>query len=130
MASTYSSGGRSRLRTVLRSSFEGAALAFLAAFVLSWRLDRVLLGPALAGLGLAWASSSASVALLVCARPEPFEGFLRAFGAGVAIRAAVFAGIMAGVWGKESRVQAAALVSYALGVLALLLLEYRQLNRK
>lgn len=89
-----------------------------------------MLGPALAGLGLAWASSSASVALLVCARPEPFKGFLRAFGAGVAIRAAVFAGIMAGVWGKESRVQAAALVSYAFGVLALLLLEYRQLNRK
>ncbi len=89
-----------------------------------------MLGPALVGLGLAWASSSVSVAFLVCARPGAFKGFLRAFGAGVAVRAAVFAGIMAGVWGKESRVQAAALVSYALGVLALLLLEYRQLNRK
>lgn len=102
----------------------------MAAFALAWKLDRALLGPALAGLGLAWVSSSASVALLVGARQGPFKGFLLAFGAGVAVRAAVLAGIMAAVWGKESRVQSAVLASYVLGVLALLLLEYRQLDRK
>ena len=130
MASTSSSSGRSRLRTALRSALEGAALTIAAAVPLGWMLDRALVGPALAGLGLAWAASSVSVALLVYARAAPFERFLRAFGAGVALRAAVLAGIMIAFWGEDRAVQSAALASFALGVLVLLLLEYRQLMRK
>lgn len=130
MGSTCSSGARGRLALAARSALEGAALAVLAGAALARGLDERAARLAWAGLGAAWAASTASVALIVFARGRPFRAFLRAVGAGIALRAAALAALMAAVWKREWAAQAPLLGAYALGVLFLLLLEYRQLIRK
>lgn len=82
------------------------------------------------GLAAAWAASSAGMAMLIYAEPGRFQAFLRAYGAGVALRAGVLVVLMAAVYGKPWSSQAPLLGSYALGVMALLLVELRHLNRK
>lgn len=82
------------------------------------------------GLAAAWAASSLGVTMLIFAESGNFQTFLRAYGAGVAIRAAVLIVLMAAVYGKAWAVQAPLLGAYALGVLTLLLIEIRHLKRK
>lgn len=82
------------------------------------------------GLAAAWLASTASVAALALMRDMPGIGFMRAFGAGVALRGFVLAALMAAVWGQEGEVQAPLLSAYALGILGLLTLEYRHLMVK
>lgn len=127
MASTSSSDARSRLRTAGRSALEGAAAVAAAAVLLRGVLEERSFGPALGGLSAAWAASSISVTLLIFARPRSFETFLKAFGGGVLLRAAVLAGLMVWSRGRGWAAQAPILGAYALGVLFLLLLEYRHL---
>lgn len=87
-----------------------------------------LRAPALAGLAAAWAVSTASTAALVWFREAPFRDFLRAYGAGVALRGLVFVALSAAVWGGAWEEQAPLLSAYALGVLGLLVVEYRHLK--
>lgn len=102
-----------------------AALAGGAA----WRWLPSGVRPAAAvGLSAAWAASTASMAALVWFRRAPFKSFLHAFGAGVALRGLVFAALAAAVWGLDGERQAAVLSAYALGVLGLLIVEYRHLR--
>lgn len=120
----------SRLRPIVLSAVEGAVLAAGAgAAACLW------LGPAArwrAGVGLAaaWLASTASVAALSLTREGPPRGFMRAFGAGVALRAFVLVALMAAVWGGGWDEQAPVLSAYALGVLGLLTVEYRHLSVK
>ncbi|MFH1723814.1 MAG: hypothetical protein ABII00_04235 [Elusimicrobiota bacterium] len=95
-----------------------------------WLLEKALFGPALTGLVSAWAACSASVTGMVFARPVSTRAFWWAFGGGMALRAAVFAALVAVAWRDGGRVQAAMWGAYALGVLFLLQIEYRQLTRK
>jgi len=94
-----------------------------------WRLPESSASPAAAGIAAAWAASTASVAALLAFRGKPFKVFIRAFGAGVVLRAAVLAALMAVVWGRSYEYQASMLGAYAAGILVLLIVEYRQLHR-
>lgn len=102
-----------------------------AAGALAWRLlEPAARRPAAVGLAAAWAVSTVSVAVLVLKRHGPYKTFLRAFGAGVALRGLVLAALMGAVWGKSPEEQAPLLGAYTLGVLGLLLVEYRHLMVK
>ena len=85
---------------------------------------------AMLGVAAAWAASSVGVAMMLKAESQTFQVFLRAWGAGVLLRAAVLVVLMAAVYGKSRSMQASLLGSYALGVMTLLLIEFRHLNRK
>ena len=79
---------------------------------------------------LASAQRPASTAVLLWFHGAPFKTFLRAYGAGVALRGLIFVVLSAGVWGGAWAEQAPLLGSYALGVLGLLMVEYRQFKGK
>ena len=124
LGSIFSSEARNSLRQLALSAIEGAVLTAAAALALWWKLEAGLFRPALVGLAAAFGVSTLSVALLVFARLHkvPFGGFMKAFGAGVALRAAVLAALMAAGYGTPWKTQGALLASYTLGVLFLLLL--------
>ena len=128
MDSTGSSERRPLQRT-LRSAAEGAALALALALPCRFVLDGEAAGHAFTGLAAAWVMSTGSVAALLFAREVSAKAFWRAFGGGLAARVAVFAALAVSVRGSDMRTQAAMLVSYAGGNLALLLLEYRHLRK-
>jgi hypothetical protein len=86
-------------------------------------------GHAFTGIAAAWVMSTGSVAALLFAREISSRAFWRAFGGGLAARVAVFAVLAVSVWGSDWGTQAATLLSYAGGNLALLLLEYRHLRK-
>ena len=119
---------RSRLRPIAASALEGAALAAAAGTLLSSRLGPAMRRPALVGLATAWGVSTAGTAALIWFRGAPFRTFLRAYGAGVALRGFVFVALSAAVWGGAWEEQAPLLSAYALGVLGLLIVEYRHLK--
>ncbi len=121
---------RRAFRTTLRSALEGAALAGGLALPMGLLVPRELLGPALQGLGSAWAASSVSVAALVFTQPVSAKAFWWAFGGGMALRGLVLGAWMAVLWDEPGEVQAAVLGAYALGISLLLLLEYRHVIRK
>lgn len=85
---------------------------------------------AVIGLVAAWGASSLSVAGLILSRGGPPRAFLRAFGAGVVLRGLVLVVLMAVVMGGRLDRQSPLLAAYALGVLGLLLVEYRHLAVK
>ena len=93
-------------------------------------VKRPLLGPVAQGIAAAWAASTASVAALIFARGRSMKAFWWAFGGGMALRAAVLTALMIHVWDAHWERQGAVLGAYALGVLFLLLLEYRNLARE
>ena len=118
----------SRLRPLAIGALEGAAVAALgAAAIFPWLTPGDRHG---AGVGLmaAWAASTASVGLLGFKRGAPFEDYLRAFGAGVALRGFVLAALTAATWRQGWRGQSPVLGAYALGVLVLMVLEARHLK--
>ena len=118
----------SRLRPIAVSALEGAALAAAAGALLRAGLPPGMRRPALLGLAAAWAVSTLSTAALVWFRGAPFREFLRAYGAGAALRGMVFIALSAAVWGGTWEEQAPLLSAYALGTLGLLVVEYRQLR--
>jgi hypothetical protein len=86
----------------------------------------VFRGPALQkglvfGVVSAWVVSSASVGWLLWARNRSIEAFWRAFGGGMAVRAAALAGLMFWSWGRADVSVEALLLSYVFGVLTMLL---------
>lgn len=85
-------------------------------------------GWAALGLAAAWGATTASIAVLAAFGGESIKSFLRAFGAGVALRAGALALLAAATWGRGWDVQAPLLGAYALGTLGLLTLEVRHLR--
>jgi len=77
------------------------------------------------GLALAWAASSISAAWIMHARARSMSAFWWAFGGGMAIRMTTLVALVVWAVWHPQRSQAALLLSYALGVFGLLLLEYR-----
>jgi len=82
------------------------------------------------GAAAAWAASSASTATLIWAKSRSAKAFWWAFGGGMGARL-VLLGALAVVSVKSPDLsQPGLLLSYALGVLAFLLLEYRHIELK
>ena len=121
---------RKGLRQAAISALEGAALAAAAAAALRAVLEPGAWGRAVVGLSAAWGASSLSVLALILSRGGPPRAFLRAFGAGILLRGLVLAALMAAGLGEGWDRQAPLLGAYALGVLGLLLVEYRHLMVK
>lgn len=117
------------VRTVLRSAVEGGVLAALAVAACRAAYCGALTRSVAVGIFSAWAASTASVAALVFARERGQKDFWWAFGGGMALRLALLAVLMFLFRDAPSREQSGTLVGYALGVLFLLLLEYRSLSR-
>ncbi|PCI34138.1 MAG: hypothetical protein COB53_11955 [Elusimicrobia bacterium] len=95
---------------------------------LHWLVEPDSFVPAVVGILTAYAASTLSVAILLAARSRKvkFDSFMKAYGAGVAIRAGGLLALVVAGWGTPTPVQSALLASYTLGVLVLLLVEYRQ----
>lgn len=130
MAFICSSARLSQARIAARSAAEGAALAAAGAAGAWLLLKGTLRVPAVTGLAAAWALSSLSVLALALARGETPVWFWRAFGLGAALRAAGLLGLIAWLWKEPWQVQASGWCAYALGVLLLLQMEYRNLVRR
>lgn len=118
-------------RAAARSAAEGALAAILAtaAAAAVWRGAGELRAVA-AGVGIAWVVSSASTAGLIWAQEASPRAFWWTFGGGMALRLATLAGLMLYSVTSSRLPQAALLVAYALGVLFLLLVEYRHVKAK
>jgi hypothetical protein len=130
--STDSSGPSAVLKTGARAAAEGAALALAAELIAGrvWSSGPDAWGVRV-GLGAAWAASSTSVAWLVWARGRSWKAFWWAFGGGMALRAAVLGGLAWWAYGRETVALEALLMSYAFGLIGLLLtLELRHLRVK
>ena len=82
------------------------------------------------GIGVAWLASSLGAGALIVAKARSPEAFWWAFGGGMALRAAALVVLVAVSVSHPRLSQAALLVSYALGVLGFLLLEYRHVKLK
>ena len=127
---TGSSEPSRALRTALKAAAEGAIVGVLgagaaAAFLRGPELHK---GIAL-GVGTAWLASSASVGWLLWGRSRSTKTFWIAFGGGMALRAAMLAGLMAWSWRRADVSVEALLLSYVFGVLAMLLtMETRHLK--
>ena len=80
------------------------------------------------GVGAAWAASSLSVWALLWGKGEGPKAFWRAFGVGVALRAAVLGALMLLSREGGELSAPATLLAYVLAVLALLILEYRHIR--
>jgi len=93
-------------------------------------LEGTLRVPALEGLTAAWVLSSLSVLALALGRGESPVWFWRAFGLGAALRGAGLLGLIAWLWKEPWQAQASGWCAYALGVLLLLQMEYRNLVRR
>jgi hypothetical protein len=99
-----------------------------AASGLIWR-EKTFVEGARIGAAAAWAASSASVAWLLWARERSSKAFWWSFGGGMALRAAVLAGLA--VWGlkRAGSSMEALLLSYVFVLLATLLtLEIRYMR--
>jgi len=83
-----------------------------------------------AGLAFAWAASSVSTAWVMHAQRRSMTAFWWAFGGGMAIRMSVLAALVGWAFLHPAQPPAPLLLSYALGVFGLLLLEYRHIKIK
>lgn len=104
------------------------AAAVAAAVPLFWN-GAAAVGSARVGAAAAWAASATSVVWLLWARERPGAAFWWAFGGGMALRAAVLAGLCA--WGltRAGGSMAGLLLAYVLTLSATLLtLELRYLR--
>lgn len=131
MGSFNSSALRSNARPAAVSALQ--ALAVVAAAyglcALVWREP----GPRRAvavGLGAAWLVSSLSASAIMVAKSVSTKAFWWAFGGGMALRMLTLVALMAAVVLKPALPAPALLLSYALGVLAVLLIEYRHIKLK
>ena len=112
----------------LRSAAEAAGFGVAAALAASVFWSGPVRHGVFLGLAAAWLGSSASAAWLFWAKGVSLRAFWWAFGGGMALRAAVLAALAAVVWKAPASEAAAVLVSYAVGVAVMLLIEYRQIK--
>lgn len=119
---------RPSAKAAARSAAEGALAAVFVGVVAVFVLGVEARFYTALGLALAWAVSTASVAAVFAAGLGSRRAFWWAFGGGMALRLFVFAAVAAWSWGRPSAVQSSLLASYTLGLLALLLIEYRHLS--
>jgi len=126
---TFSSEARKCLRQIALSAIEGAVITAVIVAVLRWKIEPTLFVSAAIGILAAYGASTVSVVILSVARfrKVEFSGFMRAYGAGVGIRGAGLAVLIVSSFGASTQVKSALLASYALGILVLLLVEYRQI---
>jgi hypothetical protein len=130
--STASSGPSAVLKTAVRAAAEGAVVAVAAALI----AGRVWSGPVekkAVGIGAAaaWAASSLSVAWLLWARGRSMKTFWWAFGGGMVMRAGLMFALAAWAYGRAGVSLEALLLSYAFGLIGLLLtLEMRYFRIK
>lgn len=117
-----------RLRPAVASALEGALLAGAAGAAAWATLEPGVRDLVVAGLCAAWGVSTASIAALAFFRERSFRTFLRAFGAGVALRASVLVALVIATWGEGWDGQAPLLGAYALGTLVLFTFEVRHLG--
>lgn len=131
MASISSLRNWDAVKVAARAAAEGAVAGVIvaAAAALIWRGPAERAGIFL-GLGVAWLASSAGTAALMLAKAHSPEAFWWAFGGGMAVRTAVLIALVGFSVYHPGLSQPALLVSYALGVLGFLLLEYRHIRLK
>lgn len=119
MDSIASSGPSPVLKTALRAALEGGLVGALVAAagcgLVEARREVAL------GVGAAWILSTASVSWLLWARERSLKAFWWAFGGGTALRGAGLIVLMSWSWRREGVSAEALLLSYAFGVLAMLL---------
>lgn len=82
------------------------------------------------GAAVAWLASTIGAGWLIWAREEGSRAFWRAFAGGFFLRLAALAGLAAYVFLEPRVWPAGVLVTYALGVLVMLLIEYRHIKLK
>ena len=85
--------------------------------------------PVRLGLGFAWLACTAGTWAVAWGRNRSSEWFWRAFGGGVALRAAGFIILAAQCWSGPWQEAAALLGAYGFGLTAVMLLEFRHLVR-
>lgn len=117
---------RNSATALLKSAGQAAGIGLLAFLGLRWGLDAPVVDQAGKGLLWAWGMSTLSTAALLRARESSPKAFWRVFWSSMAARWLVLAVLMAMSLQLPSRQAAALLVSYAAGILAMLLVEYRQ----
>lgn len=125
MASTFSSKNWAAARLAAKAAAEGAAAGVLAAAGLGLFFQRRAVA---LGIGAAWAASSLGAGTMIVAKARSPQAFWWAFGGGMALRACVLAALVVYSALNPILSQAVLLVSYALGVLGFLLLEYRHVK--
>ncbi len=116
-----------------RAAAKGAAEGLVVSAVAGAGAAALWRGPGEAagiwtGVGAAWAASSLSVWALLWGKAVGPKAFWRAFGGGVALRAAVLGGLMFLSREGGALSAPATLLAYVLAVLALLILEYRHIG--
>ena len=106
-----------------------AAVAAAGGACAIWRGPGLRRGIVL-GTFVAWLASSLGASALILAKARSPEAFWWAFGAGMAVRMAVLIALVGFSVYHPGLSQPGLLVSYALGVLGFLLLEYRHIKLK
>lgn len=129
MASTNSSALRRIAKPAVRSVVEAVVVGAIGYAICAVFFKDVEQRRAIAiGLGSAFFVSTLSACAIMFAKTVSQSAFWWAFGGGLTLRLATLAGLMALTVVKESLPQAGVLLSYALGVLAFLLVEYRHVR--
>lgn len=131
MGSFNLSALRSNARLVAVSALQALAAVVVAALVCGqiWRAPADRRAVAL-GLGLAWLVSSVSAGAIMVAKSVSDKAFWWSFGGGMALRLMTLVALMTASVLFPRIPAAALLLSYALGVLAVLLIEYRHVKLK
>lgn len=125
----------SALRKIAKPAAVSAVEAFVAVAVAAavcsmiWRSPDERKAVAL-GLAAAWLVSSLGAAGIMYAKTRDLKAFWWAFGLGMGARFATLFGLMAYSVFNPELSQPALLLAYALGVLAVLLIEYRHVKLK
>lgn len=112
---------------VYRAALEGAVVVGVLGgaahpFVAPWAREDLWLG-----LGLAWLAGTSGTAGLAWGQAKSPAWFWRAYGLGAALRVGVLAGIVAKRWDEPWQQAGALMGSYAVGLTAVILLEFRHL---
>ena len=113
---------------ILKTSLIAVFLAFVIwmGIFFFWRNADVRFGAAL-GLALSWGVSTISLFILSALVRSSMKIFLWAWLGGIGIRLLVLGALMTLSWHWAMATQAALLLSYALGVLVFIIMEYRPL---
>ena len=125
MGSIYSSRSSAAAKKAVRAAAEGAAAGLIAALCAGLIFERRAVA---LGIAAAWLASSLGAGALIIARERSPQAFWWAFGGGMALRAVMLLILVAYTVLHPILSQAVLLVSYALGVLGFLLLEYRHVK--
>ena len=124
----FTSSSRRRTRSAeIRSAIEAALFASVQAAA-GWALTRD--AGALYGTGAAWLGSTVGTVWMLQAKQVSDRAFWWAFGGGFAIRLALLAALVVYAARHPEKAPGPLLVSYAVGVLFMLLIEYRHIKLK